>query len=207
MIWQRDERMPRAGRRRLAAAIALSAGFHVALLIVLAMQAPTLRARPEESAGPPEPIIPVLLMPKLPPSANRPAAPLRLHRRPQPYAAPPPIAPLPVLPLPPSRPAAPGPATVHPAPLPEGPKSDLRATLRGSPIGCATPELLTPAERDRCNETLGKGAKTAEFPGLGLSAEKQGDLDRAAQRKETCRAYKDAPGGMGAPPSLRNGVC
>lgn len=200
--------MPRAGRGRLATAIALSAAFHAVLLIVLAIQAPTLPSRPEEAAGPPEPIIPVLLLPRLPPSANQQKpAPLRLHRRPQPYAVPPPIAPLPVTPVQPTRPAPPGPVTVHPAPLPQGPKADLRATLRGSPVGCANPELLTPAERDRCNEQLGAGAKTAEFPGLGLSAEKQGDLDRAAQHKETCRAYKEAPGGMGAPPSLRNGVC
>jgi hypothetical protein len=200
--------MVRAGRRRLAAAIALSIGFHIALLIVLAIQAPTLRAPAEESAGPPEPIIPVLLLPRLPPTENRPPAPLRLHRRPQRNAeAPPPIPPLPVPPVAPSRPAPPGPVTVHPAPLPEGPKSDLRTTLRGSAIGCANPELLSPEERDRCTEGLGKGAKTAPVLGLGLSAEKQGDLDRAAQHKEACRQYREAPGGGGVPPSLRNGPC
>lgn len=198
--------MTRAGRRRLAAAITLSAGFHAVLLIVLAMQAPMLPARPEESAGPPEPIIPVLLLPRLPPTPNAPPAPLRLHRRPQPYAPPPPIAPLPVPPIAVPRPAPPGPVTVHPAPLPEGPKSDLRATLRGSPIGCANPELLSPQERDRCNETLGKGAKTAPVLNLGLSAEKQGDFDRQAQHREECRQYREAPG-MGTPPPLRNGPC
>jgi hypothetical protein len=199
--------MRRAGRGRLPAAIALSAGFHVVLLIVLAIQAPVLPARPEESAGPPEPIIPVLLLPRLPPSENRPPAPLRLHRRPQPYAAPPPIAPLPVPPIQPSRPAPSGPVTVHPAPLPESPKTDLRATLRGSPIGCANPELLNPEERERCTEALGKGAKAAPVLGLGLSAEKQGDFDRAAQKKDACRAWREAPGGAGEPPSLRNGPC
>jgi hypothetical protein len=100
------KRMRRARRRPLAAAIALSAGFHLAVLIVLAMQAPMLRAPPEEGTGPPEPIIPVLLTPRLPPSgAQRPQA-LRLHRRPQPFAGPPPVTPLPV---PPVRAVRPGP--------------------------------------------------------------------------------------------------
>jgi hypothetical protein len=195
--------MRRAGRRRMAAAIALSAGFHLALLIVLAMQAPMLRVPPEEGTGPPEPVIPVLLLPRLPPSAAERPQPLRLHRRPQPFAGPPPIAPLPVPAAPPSPPAGPGVVTIHPAPLPEGPKEDLRATLRASPIGCANLEALSPAERDRCNETLGKGAKTATFPGLGLSAGKQSDFDREAQHKEACRQYRAG----GEQPRLREGAC
>jgi hypothetical protein len=190
-------------RRRQAAAITLSAGFHVALLIVLAMQAPVLRAPPEEAAGPPEPIIPILLMPRLPPSGAQKPQPLRLHRRPQPFAGPPPLAPLPVPPVAPSRPAGPGPVTIHPAPLPEGPKSDLRATLRVSPIGCANPELLSPSERDRCDEALGAGAKTAPLPALGLAAGKQADFDRAAQHKEACRNYRAG----GDQPRLRDGPC
>jgi hypothetical protein len=196
--------MRRAGRRRLAVAIALSAGFHIALLIVLAIQAPMLRAPPEVGTGPPQPIIPVLLMPRLPPppGPQKPQV-LRLHRRPQPFAGPPPVTPLPVPPAPPNRPAGPGPVIVHPAPLPEGPKSDLRATLRGSPIGCASPELLSPEERDRCNETLGKGAAAADLPGLGLSAGKQSEFDRAAQHKEACRQYR----GGGEQPRLRDGPC
>jgi hypothetical protein len=92
---------------------------------------------------------------------------------------------------------------VHPAPLPEGPKSDLRATLRGSPIGCANPELLSPAERDRCDEALGQGAATAAMPGLGLSAGKQADFDRDAQHKEACRQYRAG----GEQPRLRDGPC
>jgi hypothetical protein len=195
--------MRRAGRRRLAAAIALSAGLHLALLIVLAMQAPMLRAPPEVGTGPPEPIIPVLLTPRLPPSGAQTPQALRLHRRPQPFAGPPPVTPLPVPPTSPSRPAEPGPVLIHPAPLPEGPKSDLRATLRGSPIGCANPELLSPEERDRCNEALGKGAATAAMPGLGLSAGKQSEFDRAAQHKEACRQYRAG----GEQPRLRDGPC
>lgn len=197
--------MPRAGRRRVAAAIALSAGFHLALLIVLAIQAPMLRAPPEEGTGPPQPIIPVLLMPKLPPSKAEQPQPLRLHRRPQPFAAPPPIEPLPVPAAPPTAPRPAGPATFHPAPLPEGPKADIRATLRVSPIGCANPELLSPAERDRCDEVFGKGAKTATLPGLGLSAVKQDDFDRQAERKDACRDYRATVGGV--MPRLRDGAC
>jgi len=84
--------------------------------------------------------------------------------------------------------------TFHPAPLPEGPKADIRATLRASPIGCANPELLSPSERDHCNEVLGKGAKTATLPGLGLSGAKQADFDRQAEHKDACRDYRASAG-------------
>jgi hypothetical protein len=201
--------MPRPRRRAGAAAIVVSAAAHLLLLAVIAVQAPRLRI-PEEAAGPPLPIIPLLLVPRLPPSASaaRPE-PLRLHRRLRRNETPPPIAPLPVPAAPASaEPSRPGPVAVHPAPLPDSPKSELRATLRASPIGCANPDAvgLTRAEREACNDQLGKGAKTAAFPGLGLSAAKQAAFDEAAAHKETCRAYRAAPG-MGGQPRLRDGPC
>jgi hypothetical protein len=200
--------MPRARRRRDAVAIALSVGFHLAVLAVLAVQAPVLRIPPEES-GPPQPIIPVLLMPRVPPRASPSARPepIRLHRRPQPFAAPP-IPPLPAPPAPESRPAPPGPVAIHPAPLPESPKADVRAALRSSPVGCANPDAvgLNKAEREYCNELLGKGAKTAPLLGLGLARDKQAEFDKDAAHKDACRAYRAAPG-PGAFPGLRNGAC
>jgi hypothetical protein len=198
--------MPGARRRRDAFAIALSAGFHLVVLTVLALQAPVLRI-PEEPSGPPQPIIPLLLLPRVPPPASSAArpAPIRLHRRRQAFATPP-IPPLPVPPSAESHPAAaPGPVVTHPAPLPEGPKGDVRAALRASPVGCANPDAvgLNRAERDYCNEVMGKGAKTAPFLGLGLARDKQTDFDKAVEHNEACRAYRAAPG-LGGYPGLRN---
>lgn len=197
---------PKRGRTIEAAALSLV--FHVIVLAALAVHAPEL-VIPPESSGPPEPIIPVLLLPKAPPRSEGPPAPIRLHRRPQRFAlTPPPVAPLPVPPITPPRAATPAPAVVHPAPLPQSPKGELRATLRASPVGCGNPDAvgLTRAEREYCYAQLGKGAKTAVFPGLGLEAAKQAEFDRAAQRKEACRAYRDSIGGE--QPRLRDiGAC
>ncbi|MDB5494200.1 MAG: hypothetical protein JWP86_1537, partial [Phenylobacterium sp.] len=75
--------MTAARRGRRIAAVALSAAVHALVLTALALHAPVLFI-PTEPGGPPEPIIPLLLMPRLPPPA--PAAgvqpgPIRLHRR------------------------------------------------------------------------------------------------------------------------------
>jgi hypothetical protein len=194
----------RKGGRTFAAAAA-SAAAHIAVLAVLALQAPMLRTADQDS-GPPLSVIPVLLTPKTPPATSGRPSPIRLHRRPQRFAPnPPPIAPLPIPPEP-ARPALHG-ETVHPAPLPQSPKMELRATLRVSPVGCANPDAvgLTPAEREACYAQLGKGARTTPFPGLGLSAAKQAEFDRAEAHKEACRAYRDSPGGQ--PPPLREGPC
>src|SRR5437879_3912157 len=59
-------RMQTAGRRRATWTIAVSVAAHVLVLAILATQRPTLRM-PAESSGPPEPIIPILLMPRTPP--------------------------------------------------------------------------------------------------------------------------------------------
>lgn len=195
---------PKRGRR--IGALALSAAFHLLLVVAVVLHSPSL-VIPPESSGPPEPIIPVLLTPRTPPAPSGPPAPIRLHRRPQPFAPPPPIAPLPAPAVQPSRPSAPGPVAIHPAPLPESPKSDLKAALRASPVGCANPDAvgLTRAEREACFEQLGKGAKTAAFPGLGLAREKQEAFDREAEHKEACRAYKGSA--AGEQPRLRDGPC
>ena len=81
---------------------------------------------------------------------------------------------------------------LHPSPLPEGPKGDVRAALRHSYVGCADRDLvgLTRAERDLCDERFGKGAKDTRFAGLGLSPDKQRLLDASGARKEADNRYK-----------------
>ncbi|MBS0360378.1 MAG: hypothetical protein JSR98_03275, partial [Proteobacteria bacterium] len=105
-------------------AVAASVVAHVVLLTIAAFQSPKLKT-PTWEGGPPEPIIPVMLLPRTPEPAAGPTAPqrpIRLHRRPQPFA-PTPVAPLPV-PAPEAKAAPAVPAepkavpTFHPAPLP-----------------------------------------------------------------------------------------
>ena len=153
---------------------------------------------PPRAAGPPEPIIPILLVPKTPPPAAGQQArpqPIRLHRRPQPFL-PPDVTPAPIAPPTPPprrRPGrAQGPVALHPAPQPEGPKGDVRTALRQSPVGCANRLAvgLNRAERDLCDEKLGKGAKNAPFTGLGLRPPTSSALlDAAGARKEADYRY------------------
>jgi hypothetical protein len=201
--------MQTATRRRTGWAITASAIAHLAVGIVVLLQRPMLVA-PELEHGPPEPIIPILIMPKTPPAAPgahlAQAAPIRLHRRPQPFL-PPDVPTAPIAPPAPAAPAAaapapaPGPAVLHPAPMPEGPKGDVRTALRRSYVGCANADAvaLTRAERDLCDEKFGKGAKDTAFAGLGLTADKQRLLDAAAARKEEDYRYKrgTVPSGLG----------
>jgi len=189
--------MQTATRRRTTWAVAASASAHVAVLIVLLLQRTTL-AIPIGDSGPPQPIIPILIMPRTPPAAGRFApAPIRLHRRPQPFL-PPQVEPAPIAPpAPPAPAAAPvaprGPPALHPAPMPEGPKGDVRTALRAGAPGCANRDAvgLTRAERDLCDEKFGKGAKDAQFAGLGLSPDKQRLFDAASAKKEAYRRYKE----------------
>jgi hypothetical protein len=193
--------MQTARRRRTIIATAVSAVAHVAVLTVVALQAPVLRIPPSER-GPPEAIIPILIMPRTPPptGSNTRPAPIRLHRRPQRNLPPD----LPVTPLPAPAPAAsanPAPprpqAPFHPAPQPEGPKGDVKAALRHSPVGCANGASvgLNRAERDLCNEGLGKSARDAQFipPGVGMSPAKRALLDEAAAAKDAAIRQKEAP--------------
>lgn len=178
-----------AGRGRSYNAAAISLVAHVVLLAALALHVPRLRA-PEIRSGPPEPIIPVLILPRVPPpEAGGPPAPIRLHRRPQRLVP----SDLPVAPL-----VVPEP---EPDVEPERPRSEARTlppdsvaqnarqTLRGL-VGCANPASLTREEREKCQDKLARGARQAEFPGLGLDADKDSELGRAAARREAAFRYK-----------------
>jgi len=199
--------MQTASRRRASWAIGVSVIAHVAVLVVLALQRPTLRMALEQ-AGPPPAIIPILLMPRTPPPTagkQTPPTPIRLHRRPQRFIPPDaPVAPIapPAPPAPASAaPPRPGPVVIHPAPLPAGPTGDVRTALRQGAPGCANQLAvgLNRAERDLCDEKLGKGAKDAPYleAGLGMSAGKKALLDAAAAAKEADYRYKR---GAGSPP-------
>lgn len=186
-------RMKRARRRATTWAVAASVAIHLAAGLALLLE--------KQTAVTSEPIISVLLVSRPPPvrreaSAVTPPEALGLHRRPQPVLPPEvptaPIAP----PAPPgAAPAAPpghGPVALHPSPLPTGPKDQLRTALRHSYVGCADRELvgLNRAERDFCDEKLGKGAKDAKFAGLGLTPDKQRLFDAAGAKKEADYRYK-----------------
>jgi hypothetical protein len=195
--------MQTAKRRRASWPIAVSVIAHLAVVVVLALQRPVL-VMPVEQGAPPPAIIPILLMPHTPPptagNQARPS-PIRLHRRPQRFIPPDaptaPIAP-PLLPVPSAAPSRPAPVALHPAPLPEGPKGDVRTALRQGPVGCANQLAvgLNRAERDNCDEKLGKGAKDAPYyeAGLGMSPAKKALLDSAAAAKEADYRYKHAAG-------------
>lgn len=201
--------MQTARRRRTTWAIGASLIAHLAVGVFLLAQHPRLLA-PMESQGPRQAIIPVLLLPRSPPPAGgkvAPSQPIRLHRRPQPFI-PPDVTPAPIAaPAPPAPAAAPpapkGLPAVHPAPLPEGPKGDVRNALRQGAAGCANQLAvgLTRAERDLCDEKLGKGSKDSAFAGLGLAPDKLKAFDAAAAKKEADRNYKEnyGPAGMVTP--------
>jgi hypothetical protein len=192
--------MHTATRRRTTGAIAASVIAHLLVGIVLLLQKTTL-VIPAGERGPPEAIIPVLIMPRTPLTAGgkQTPQPIRLHRRPQPFLPPdipaapiaPPAAPAPTGPPAPTR----APVVVHPAPLPEGPKGDVRTALRQSFVGCANQQAvgLNHAEVDLCNERFGKGAKDAAYANLGLAGDKQRLLDAAGARKDADYRYKYGP--------------
>ena len=196
--------MPAANRSRSVGIVAASVAVHAVLLALVAVQAPRLRTPPVAS-GPPEAIIPILIMPRTPPATAAPGAKpteVRLHRRPQPFAnQAPPVAPL-------VTPAAEEPKRTLPA---EGPRTtapststqdalavNARNALRGK-LGCANADALglSRAEREACENQLAAGAKDAAFPGLGLSRDKEGILGQAAARREADYRYMRSGGGVG----------
>ena len=143
---------------------------------------------------PPEPVIPVLIMPRTPPappgSVEKPR-PIRLHRRQLRHeAAPPeipPFIPPATVPQPraaPSKPAGQPRFTVQPSPA-----NQLSTALRGGLVGCANPSLLSPSEREKCQERLGRGATEA----APIAPSGDAELDRAATGRQAARRYRDAP--------------
>jgi len=109
-------------------------------------------------------------------------------------AAPSWIQPLGVAPVP-GPPAPADRATgVHPAPLPEGPRGDLRAALRGSSAGCANAQAvgLNRREQEHCDEKFGATARNAPVYDAPMDAAKRRGFDAQALRQEADRAYRDS---------------
>lgn len=190
--------MPAAGRSRKYGIVAASLAVHAALATLLVLHAPRLRM-PEMRSGPPEPIIPVLIMPRTPPAASAPdgkPTPIRLHRRQTRFSEPPPVAPLvvPERPQDAPRPAASaGPRTLAIPPYEDALASNARNALR-SRRNCDDPSLSR-SEREACQERFFAGGRDAPPLGLGIEAGKASDLARAALRKEQDYGYKRSAGG------------
>jgi len=195
--------MTRTDRRTLPIVVAVSGLAHLGVLVLLAIAHPTLR----QAQAPP--VFEVQVVPLYAPSQrseqpapkrliDQPIRPRRALRLQEDLS----VAPL-VTQLAPGRPAAP-PAPAVALPSPAAPATPaLSGALRLSPVGCANPHLLTKAERDRCLERLGAGAKDAPYYEPPMSRDKRKAFDEAAARKQAYRKYKEAnlptgvsPGGL-----------
>lgn len=180
-----------AGRSRSIEAVAISLVVHAVVLTALFLHAPRLRPPPDELAGPPEPIIPVLILPRVPPpEAGGPPAPIRIHQRR--LRTPPhelPVAPLVTPRAEPAPAPAQAPAQTARALQDEAVAASARQALRTGLVGCANPGLLSREEREKCDEGLARGARDAAFPGLGLERDKTRDLERAGARREADYRY------------------
>lgn len=195
--------MARTYRRTLPIVIAVSGLAHLGVLALLAFAHPTLRQALTPA------VFEVQVVPLYVPSprseqpapkrlVDQPIRPRRALRSEEDSS----MAPL-VTPLAP-RTAGPSeaPAATLPAPAaPVGPAPG--AALRLSPVGCSNPQLLTRAERERCLERLGAGARDAPFYEPPISRDKRRAFDEAAARKQAYRKYKEAnlptgvsPGGL-----------
>ncbi len=180
-------------------AVAASVMAHVGVLAALLLQRWTLYL-PSDEAGPPEPIIPVLLVPHAPLGArggSLASGKLRLHQRQLRAEAPPlPAAARPLLvPQDQARtPEAAQPSRLSPSAAPGSgsandvgpPALDLRAALRHGVAGCANAAAMgmTRAERERCDDQLAAGAKGAAPLTLSLDPRIQAYYDAVAKAKE-----------------------
>lgn len=194
--------MPATRTRRTYAIVAASLAVHAALLAVVAVQTPHLRA-PLQPSGPPEPVIPVLIMPRVPPPASDPGGeptPIRLHRRPQRFN----LEDLPLAPLLTPQAEASAPEPVEPTdrtltlPRPEDAVAERARTALRSRRNCDDP-ALTRAERQACLERFAAGARDAPFPGLGVDRDKARELDAAVRRREQDFRYKRGEPGPATP--------
>jgi hypothetical protein len=180
-------------RRRSVIALASALG-HLILFALIGLQVSELRL----TAQPPGPALDIRMIPPERP-LPRPAAqtPRAAEIRPRPTRTPPPAT-VPTLPLSPGPPAAPGGnrggigVRDAPAPLPEAPGGDLRKALRGFSPGCRMRDTvgLTRAERDACDEKLGRGAGDAPYIPAPMDPAKRAAFDAQAAKDEAYRKYK-----------------
>ncbi|CAN5431678.1 hypothetical protein BH10PSE4_BH10PSE4_47610 [soil metagenome] len=129
-----------------------------------------------------------------------------LHPRPARLTTPTSVAPL-VAPIRPGPPRPSAQDNLHPAPLPEGPRGDLRKALRGSGVGCANERAvgLNRRELEHCDERLGALARNAPVYDAPMDAGKRRGFEAQALRQQADRAYRDAPMGIGVDHRSREG--
>jgi len=199
----------RKTRRRKVAILAASLALHAAVLLALALPAIAPFADRSDDEGA---VIVTLETVARPAGRDAAAAPsvAALRVRAPRAAGSSPVAPL-LLPggvaAPAARDAAP--SSLHPAPLPEGPRGDLRAALRGGSVGCAHRDGvgLNRREREHCDETLGAGVRTARaFDTAPMESGKRAAFDQVAQGQEAARRYRDSPMGVGVDHRSRDGL-
>jgi hypothetical protein len=112
------------------------------------------------------------------------------------------VAPVQGPPAPPNRETG-----AHPAPLPEGPRGDLRTALRGSAAGCANADAvgLNRREQEHCDEKFGAVARNAPVYDAPMDTAKRRGFDQQAIRQEMARAQREAPMGVGVDHRSREG--
>ena len=203
MLQYRSTTLAGARSMRKGAVVAGSLLLHAAILVVLGWPVErrfldrsddddAIRVTLERSATPRRPTLQTSANPDaVATSPLRPRAPRR--------AAPASVTPLGVTPIPAPGPPSARPSCLHPAPLPAGPRGDLRAALRGSSAGCANAQAvgLNRREQEHCDETLGAAARNAPVYNAPMDPAKRRGLDAQALRQQADRAYRDAPMGMG----------
>lgn len=198
------QRLDRRGRRTLL--FLISAGLHVAVLALLAFGGaePVYRIFREPAAVRIELVRPPRQVDTRAPVKPQPAqenqaaqsAPIQARAAaPQPNAPAMAPSPIPAAPVPggAGQPGRIGTAP-HPGPLPAAGADGVKSALRGS-TGCLSPDAvgLNRDERDRCDERLGAGVKTARQFDAPMDGRKRRDLDRQAAGQDSYRRYKQAP--------------
>lgn len=195
----------RSKRFKQGVVAAGSLAAHVVVLGLLALPASPLFAdrtndedaltvtleRPSRSQAPPD----LVATPRL-------GAPSAIQPRPPRLPVPTSVAPLPF-----NRAAGVGTAP-HPAPLPEGPRGDVRTALRGSGVGCANGAAvgLNRRERERCDERWGEASRKApQYAEAPMDARKRAAFDRIAAGQAAYQRYRDAPMGPGIDHRSRDG--
>jgi hypothetical protein len=159
--------MPPATQRHTRWATAASLAAHLALLAIVLLYRPHLTSPIELAAGPMETVIPVYMTPRSHVTRPRkaPSAPAPLSRPAKPTES--------VLPATPDLPgpekAESAPPSASSAPAGDGEAAaaapDVRAALRRGAIDCSLARQagMSREERDRCNDRLAEGVKTAPF--------------------------------------------
>ncbi|MBU1378463.1 MAG: hypothetical protein KKE02_23745 [Alphaproteobacteria bacterium] len=186
--------MPAAGRSRTYGIVAASMAAHGLLATLLVLNAPRLRV-PEMQSGPPEAIIPILIMPRTPPPSAAPGAQptqIRLHRRVTRFSddqaqVTPLVAPAEDKPVERAAPAS-GPRVLTLPSQEDALAANARNALR-SRRNCDDP-AMSRIEREACQDRFFAGGRDAPPLGLGINRDKAEGLAAAGARKDRDFKYQ-----------------